>query len=55
MRTIANTKRDTRLTGLQYLAHLAYYANVWCGEIKGIGDEYRPVNAIQKALGEYQD
>ena len=57
MDTIANTKRDTRVTGLYYLAKLLQHAKWWSGETIGTGGgmEYRPVNAKQVPLGKYQD
>ena len=46
---------DRRMTGREYLAALLWHATFWTDEALAFKHwEYRPVNAIQPKLGEYQ-
>jgi hypothetical protein len=54
MHIIEPRKDDTRVSGRVYLYMLAQLGEQWVGNIAR-GMEYRPVNATQATLGEYQD
>lgn len=53
MRLIEPKVNDTRVTSRRYLSWWVSHAKYWTGAKSGKA-EYRPVNAKQMPLGEYQ-